>query len=258
VVPTAWRYHYQEFGGIYDAVAHSEDLKAENIIIGSGSSEVLHIAVDVLTSPTRPLIAVTPTYEGPVELTRTLGRPVILTKLRPDYTADPKALVEEAAKARGGLIYLCNPNNPTSAITTRKELDWLVTNLPPNTTLLLDEAYIHFGDSPELGSGLQYVRQGKDVGVTRTFSKIYGMAGRRGGFAAAHPALIERLRPLVMNVISIVGARAAVAALKESKTMVPERRTALAHTRQDVCAWLRERDLKFIEPQANFMMIDVR
>jgi len=258
VVPTAWRYHYQEFGDIYNAVAGSEDLKAENIIIGSGSSEVLHIAVDVMTSPTRPLITVTPTYEGPVELARNLGHPVVLTKLRPDYTADPKALIEEAVKARGGLIYICNPNNPTSAITTRKELDWMVANLPPNTTLLIDEAYIHFGDSPELSSALPYVRQGKDVIVTRTFSKIYGMAGLRVGFAAARPDLTEKLRPLVMNVISIVGARAAVAALKESKTLVPERRAALAHTRQDVCAWLRERELKIIEPQANFMMIDVR
>jgi len=258
VAPTAWRYHYQEFGGIYEAMARSEDLKPENIIIGSGSSEVLHIAVDVLTSPTRPLITVTPTYEGPVELARTLGHPVILTKLRPDYTADPKALIDEAVKARGGLIYMCNPNNPTSAITTRKELDWIVANLPPNTTLLLDEAYVHFGDSPELASGLPYVRQGKDVIVTRTFSKIYGMAGLRVGFAAARPELTDKLRPLVMNVISIVGARAAVAALKDSKMLVPERRAALASTRRDVCSWLRERELKFIEPQANFMMIDVR
>ncbi len=258
VVPTAWRYHYQEFAGIYDAMARSEDLKTENIIVGSGSSEVLHIAVDVLTSPARPLITVTPTYEGPVELARTLGRPVALTKLRADYTADPKALIDEAAKAGGGLIYLCNPNNPTSAITTRKELDWIVANLPPNTTLLLDEAYIHFGDSPELASGLPYVRQGKDVIVTRTFSKIYGMAGLRVGFAAARPELVARLRPLVMNVISIVSARAAVAALRESKTLVPERRAALANTRKDVCAWLSERQLKFIAPQANFLMIDVR
>jgi histidinol-phosphate/aromatic aminotransferase/cobyric acid decarboxylase-like protein len=134
----------------------------------------------------------------------------------------------------------------------------MVANLPLDTTLLIDEAYIHFGDSPDLVSGLPYVRQGKDVIVTRTFSKIYGMAGLRVGFAAARPDLTEKLRPLVMNVISIVGARAVVAALKESKTMVPERRAALAHTRKDLCGWLRDRELKFIEPQANFMMIDVR
>ena len=74
---------------------------------------MLHTAVDAFTSPTRPLISVTPAYEGPIELARALGRPVVLTKLREDYTADVKKLAEEADKAKGGVIYLCNPNNPT-------------------------------------------------------------------------------------------------------------------------------------------------
>jgi histidinol-phosphate aminotransferase len=257
VCPTAWRYHYQEFGGLYAAMARAEELNPDQIVVGAGSTEGLHIAVDVFTSPTRPLIAPSPTYEGPVELARTLGHPVVLTKMRPDYTADPKALIEEAGKVNGSLIYICNPNNPTSSITTKKELDWMVANLPPNTTLLIDEAYIHFGETPELASGLPYVRQGKDVIVTRTFSKIYGMAGLRVGFAAAKPEIMARLTPLRMNVISIVSARAVVAALKESKTIVPERRAALARTRRELCTWLGERNLKFIQPHANFMMIDV-
>ena len=258
VAPTAWRYHYQEFGDLYAAMGRAEELTPEQIIVGSGSSEVLHMAVDAFTSPTRPLITVTPTYEGPVELARTLGHPVVLTKLRPDYTADPKALIEEAGKASGGLIYICNPNNPTSAITTRKELDWMVSNLPANTTLLIDEAYIHFGESPELASGLPYVHQGKDVIVTRTFSKIYGMAGLRVGWAAAKPDIIARLSPLRMNVISIVSARAVVAALKDAKSLVPERRANLARTRRELTGWLKQREVSFIEPHANFVMIDVR
>jgi histidinol-phosphate aminotransferase len=256
VTPTAWRYHYQEFGGIYAAMAKAEELTPDQIIVGCGSSESLHIVVDMFTSPTRPLITVAPTYEGPVELARTLGRPVVLTKLRPDYTADVQKLVEEAGKARGGLIYICNPNNPTSAITTKKDLAWMVANLPANTTLLVDEAYIHFGDSPDLESALPYVRQGKDVIVTRTFSKIYGMAGLRVGFAAARPDIIAKLQPLRLNVISIVSARAVTAALADKQNIVGPRRTALARTRGDLCAWLRERGLKFIEPQANFIMID--
>ena len=72
-------------------------------------------------------------------------------------------------------------------------MDWLVANLPANTTLLVDEAYIHFVESPDVKSAIPYVRQGKDVIVARTFSKIYGMAGLRVGFAAAKPAIIEKL-----------------------------------------------------------------
>jgi histidinol-phosphate aminotransferase len=257
VLPTSGRYHYQEFHDIYNVIAKSEDLTAGQIVTGCGSSEVLHTAVDAFTSPTRPLISVSPAYEGPIELARALGRPVVLTKLREDYTADVHKLAEEADKAHGGLIYLCNPNNPTSAITTSKEIDWLVANLPANTTLMVDEAYIHFGETPDLKTALPYVRQGKDVIVTRTYSKIYGMAGLRVGFAAARPDIIERLTPLRMNVISIVSARAVTAALGDRENIIRDRRATLARTRRELCAWLRERNVKFIEPHANFMMIDV-
>jgi len=255
-LPSAWRYHYQEFRGIYEAIAKSEDLSPDQVLVGAGSSEVLHIAVDSLTSATRPLITVTPTYEGPVELARALGRKVILTKLRPDYSADVRQLVEEADRAHGGLIYICNPNNPTSSITTRQDLDWLVSNLPAQTTLLVDEAYIHFGVSPDLASALPYVRQGKDVIVTRTFSKIYGMAGMRVGFAAGRADWVTRMAPLRNNVVSIVSAKGVVAALADRKAIVSERQAAMDRTRRELCGWLKERKLAYIEPHANFIMID--
>ena len=256
VIPTSNRYHYQEFQNIYGTIAKSEELQPEQLMIGAGSSEGLHLVVDMFTSPTRPLISVAPAYEGPIEAARTMGRPVILTKLREDYSADVRKIAEEADKTHGGLIYLCNPNNPTSAITARKDLDWLVSNLPKNTTLLVDEAYIHFGDSPELESALPYVRQGKDVIVTRTYSKIYGMAGLRVGFVAARPDLIENIAPRRLNVISIVSARAVVAALGDQQNMLRERRAMLAKTRRELCGWLTEQKLKFIPAQANFIMID--
>jgi histidinol-phosphate aminotransferase len=257
VLPTSNRYHYNEFGGIYAAIAKSEDLATEQIITGCGSSEVLHTAVDAFTGPDRPLISVTPAYEGPIDTARALGRPVVLTKLREDYTADVHKLAEAAEKAHGGLIYLCNPNNPTSAVTTAKDVDWLVNNLPANTILLVDEAYIHFVERPDVESALPYVKQGKNVIVARTFSKIYGMAGLRVGFAAAKPEYIARLQPLRMNVISIVSARAVVAALGERQKFLPERKAALGKTRRETCAWLRELNVKFIDPNANFMMVDV-
>jgi histidinol-phosphate aminotransferase len=258
VLPSAGRYHYQEFGDFYAAVAGSEDLSPDQILIGSGSSEVLHAAVDAFTSPTRPLIATVPTYEGPIDLTeRGLGRKVVRVPLTARYTADVKTLVEEAEKARGGLIYLCNPNNPTSSVTPKAGIAWLINHLPPDTVALIDEAYIHFGDTPELESALTYVRQSKNVVVTRTFSKIYGMAGLRAGFACAKPELIKKMEPFRNNVISIVTVHAVQAALAESRTLVPERRATLIKTRIELCNWLREHKLPYIEPQANFIMIDV-
>jgi histidinol-phosphate aminotransferase len=255
-LPTSGRYHYNEFADIYSAIAKSEGLTTEQIITGCGSTEALHTCVDLYTSATRPLITVTPSYEAPIDLARAFGRPVILTKLREDYTADVKKLAEEAARARGGFIYLCNPNNPTSATTSAQDIDWLVSNLPANTTLMVDEAYLHFVETPTVKTALPYVKQGKDVIVARTFSKIYGMAGLRVGFAAARPDIIERLTPLRMNVIPIVSARAVTAALQNQDSLIRERRAMLAKTRRELCGWLRERSLKFIEPHANFIMID--
>lgn len=258
VLPEGGRYHYQEFGEFYATLARSEDLAPEQILVGAGSSEVLHAAIDAFTSPTRPLITVEPTYEGPVDIAaRGLGRTVLRTRLEPPYVPDVKKLVEEAGKSGGGMIYLCNPNNPTSTVAPKKDVAWMIDNLPPNTVVVIDEAYSHFADSPDFESALGYVRQGKNVVVTRTFSKIYGMAGLRAGFACAPPELIAKMAPFRNNVISIVTVRAVLAALAESKTLLPERRTKLIRIRRELCAWLRDRGVPYIEPQANFMMIDV-
>jgi histidinol-phosphate/aromatic aminotransferase/cobyric acid decarboxylase-like protein len=256
VLPLSWQYHYQEVGSFYAALARSEDLQPENILAGSGSSEILHAAVCAFTAADRPLIAMYPTFEGPLELARALGRPVVLAPLAADYGADVRKLAEEASNARGGLIYICNPNNPTSAITRKGDIAWLIENLPLNTVALIDEAYLHFDDSPNLESALPYVRQGRPVVVARTFSKIYGMAGLRAGFACAPPELIGRMGPFRMNVLSIVAMRAVLAALAEARTLVPERRAANARVRGQLCAWLRERKVPYIEPHANFVMID--
>ncbi len=257
VLPSAWRYHYQEFRDFYDQLARSEDLSADRILVGAGSSEVLHAAVEAFTAPDRPFVCIHPTYEGPTEVARALGRTVIRVPLASNYGADVHKLAEAAEQSKAGVVYLCNPNNPTSAVTPKAEIAWLVNNLPAETILLIDEAYIHFGETPELETALVHVRQERNVVVTRTFSKIYGMAGLRAGFACARPDLIARLAPFRNNVISIVTVRAVLAAIAENQTLVPERRAALARTRRNLCAWLRERNVGYIPPNANFMMIDV-
>jgi histidinol-phosphate aminotransferase len=258
VLPSTFRYHYSEFGDFYAAVARSEGLQASQVLVGAGSSEIIHAAIDVYTSPTRPLIASDPVFELPAALATALGHPVVRIPLTPQYGANVKQLAAEAEKAGGGLIYICNPNNPTSSITPGNNLDWLAANLPPNTFLLLDEAYIHFAEPSEIASGIPHVHQGRNVIVARTFSKIYGMAGLRVGFGCARPDIIRSMTPFRDMVISIVGARAAQAALAESATLIPQRRAKLAGIRRDLCAWLRENGLGYIEPHANFVMIDVK
>jgi histidinol-phosphate aminotransferase len=256
VLGLSGRYHYQEFPEFYGVVARSEQLEANQVLVGSGSSEILHTAIDAFTSPTRPLILSEPTYEFPGEVVRAAGHPVVGVPLRKDYSADVKRIAEEAAKAKGGLIYLCNPNNPTSSITSKDDVAWLTSNLPAGVVLMVDEAYIHFSDSPKLESAMRFVRDGKDVVVTRTFSKIYGMAGLRVGFGCAKPDLIAKMAPYRNNVISYISAKATVAALRDT-ALLPQRKKQMAATRGELCEWLTNKNLKFIEPHANFMMIEV-
>src|ERR1700722_11927065 len=256
VIGSSNRYHYQEFPAFYSTLAASQGLTADQILVGAGSSELLHAAVETFTSPTIPFITPIPTYEAAPELAKYKGHLVIETPLNSKMGPDVRRLAAEADKAGGGLIYICNPNNPTSAITTSDDIAWLMANLPKNTYVLVDEAYLHYATSPEVSSAFQYVKEGKNVIVARTFSKIYGMAGLRVGYAAAPPELIKRMEPYRNNVISIVSVRAGLAALGLGPKMLEERKAKIVHTRNELCAWLSGKKIDFIPPQANFIMIE--
>ena len=250
------RYHYQEFPEFYNAVARADQFTSDQMLVGAGSTEILHMALEAFTSPTKPLIVIDPTFEFPAEVAKAAGHPVISVPLRKDYAADVKRIAAEADKAKGGLIYICNPNNPTASLTPKEDVAWLVANLPAGVVLLMDEAYFHFADSPKAESALRYVREGKNVLVARTFSKIYGMAGLRIGTGYAKPELIHQMAPYRNNVISYVSARGVLGALAETN-IVQVRREKMSTARTALCTWLKENKLNYIEPQANFMMIDV-
>ena len=251
------RYHDEAMDQFAGVLAANDQVKPEQLLLGCGSSEILHCAVDAFTSPTLPLITTLPSYELPVDLANAQGHPVLKLPMTPDWAADVRRMAEEAAKAKGGLIYIVNPNNPTSSITKKEDIAWLVANLPDNTIALIDEAYIHFSTHESLASALPYVRQGKNVVVARTFSKIYGMAGLRVGYAAARADLIAKMAVFRNNTIPVPAVFAAQAALG-LPTLVPERREKLARVRTGLCSWLDARGIRFIPPHANFVMIDVK
>jgi histidinol-phosphate aminotransferase len=258
VVNECNRYHYEEFGSFSSGLAVRLNLEANNILVGAGSSEVLHCAIEAFVTPRRPLITGWPTFEAGPELTAAKGYGLVKIPLTNEQSFDVEKLAHDAGRAGGGLIYICNPNNPTSSITRKEHIRWLAENLPSETYLLVDEAYIHFTDSPDVESALGFVQNGKNVIVLRTFSKIYGMAGLRVGFAAARPDLIARMMPYRNNVISIVGVRAVLAALDLGDKFIGERRATIANTRCGLVEWCRKKQLKYIEPYANFMMIDTQ
>ncbi len=257
-IAQAGRYNHRAFPALHDALARSTGVAAGEVIPGAGSTEILHCAIDAFTSAGRPLITAWPTWEMTRDVAEAGGRRVVKVPLTAKWSADVERMAAEARKASGGVVHLGNPNNPTSSVTPKKEMRWLVENLPPDTVLLIDEAYIHFADSPDVESGLAFVREGKSAIVTRTFSKLYGMAGMRVGFGCARADLVKRMQPFRNNVIGILGARAAMAALEAGETLVAARRTRRNRVRSEVCRWLDRRGFRYIPPQGNFVLIDIR
>ncbi len=160
-----------------------------------------------------------------------------------------------AAKAPPtGLLYVCSPNNPTGTITRRDDVAWLLENKPPETIMLLDEAYIHFCDEP---GGADLVEAAKDVVVLRTFSKIYGMAGLRAGFAMARPDLLERMNGFKSGAMPAT-AMAAARAMLEDPELVPARKSQNRKRREALMRFLDEEGFAHTPSVSSKVMVDAR
>jgi histidinol-phosphate aminotransferase len=254
----AGRYNHRAFPALHEALAHLAGVKTEQVMPGAGSTEVLHCALDAFTSASKPLITAWPTWEMARDVVEAAGRRVIKVPLSKQWSADVERMAHEAKQAGGGVIHLGNPNNPTSSVTPKSESRWLAEHLPPSTVLLVDEAYIQFANPAEVETAVAYVREGRSVIATRTFSKLYGMAGVRVGYGCGPAELLKQMQPFRNNVISILGARAAMAAAQLGEEFVRARRAARNRIRAELCGWLERKGFRFIPPQANFVLIDIQ
>jgi histidinol-phosphate aminotransferase len=158
-----------------------------------------------------------------------------------------------AASADAGLIYVCNPNNPTGTLTPRADIEWLLENKPKGAILMLDEAYIHIAGAPMCSD---LVAKDKDIIILRTFSKIYGMAGLRAGAAFGRPDLLSKITPYSAGALPVTGMAAATASLK-SKKLIPERRKIIGDVREDVLSFLEKNKFKYVPSVSNKFMVDV-
>jgi histidinol-phosphate/aromatic aminotransferase/cobyric acid decarboxylase-like protein len=204
------------------------------------------------TSPTKPFVAGDPGYEAGGRAAQFIGAKTILVPLRKDYSHDVKAMA--AASPDAGLIYICNPNNPTGTLTSQEDIRWLVENKPKGAVVMIDEAYTHLSTAP-FNSDL--VAADKDVIILRTFSKIYGMAGLRAGAAFARPDLQAKISGFSQTMMPITGMAAASASL-EAKYLVPERRKAIAGVRENVFEFLEKNKFTYVPSVSNCFMIDVK
>ena len=233
-------------------LAEQEGLKPSYVQPYAGSSAPLHQAVLAFTSPTRPFVTADPGYEAGERAAQFIGAKVIRVPLTSTYAHDVKKMAAAAPDA--GLIYVCNPNNPTGTLTPRAEIEWLLANKPAGSVLLLDEAYIHIAGAPMCSD---LVAQDKDIVILRTFSKIYGMAGLRAGAALGRPDLLKKIVSFSSGALPTTGMAGATASLK-SKTLVPERRKIIGDVRADVLAFMDKHKFKYVPSVSNKFMVDVK
>jgi histidinol-phosphate aminotransferase len=256
IVPRGGRYLMPLEDEPAEIFAKQEGLNPESVMSFAGSSEPLHYTVLAFTSKDRPLVVADPGYEAPMWAAKSNGAPVIKVPLcdpKGDACHDIKAML--AASSSPGVIYICNPNNPTGTCTPRKDIEYAVAHAPKDTVLMIDEAYVHLCDEPR---SLDFVRDGKNVIVLRTFSKLYGMAGIRMGFAVGRPDLLQKMSAFGgMNALPITAVAAAKASLLETD-LVPSRKKKIAEIRTESIAWLKSQGYAVTPSESNCFMLDVR
>ena len=252
IIPNGGRYAPPLYFDLMKLYAEQMGVPVDHVMVYDGSSAPLHYTVLSFVSPTRSFVSGNPTYEAGQRAAEIAKAPIHAVPLTKDYAHDVRAMAK--ADPNAGLIYICNPNNPTGTITSKQDIDWLVANKPANAVVLIDEAYIHLSDAT---SAIDHVKAGKDVVILRTFSKIYGMAGIRCGFAIGRPDLLKKLEDYGQSPMPITGMIAAQASLMDSQ-LVPTRKKLIADTRNNTFAWLTANNYSFIPSQSNCFMIDVK
>jgi histidinol-phosphate aminotransferase len=253
LVQKGGRYMYELTWELRDTLAAVEGVKPDYVRPFAGSSAPLHQAVLAFCSPQKSYVVADPGYEAGAKAAQFIGAKAINVPLTKDYAHDVKAMAK--ADPNAGLIYLCNPNNPTGTLTSREHIEWLLANKPAGSVLMVDEAYIHLAEAATPSTDL--AAKGKDIIVLRTFSKLYGMAGLRAGAAIGRPDLLDKLSSYSAGALPITAVAGATASLKV-KGLVPQRRKIIQDVREDVFAFLDKHNFHYVPSVSNKFMVDVK
>jgi histidinol-phosphate aminotransferase len=252
----ACRYPDEAARLLSEKLATLNSVNANQILLGDGSGEILKLCAETFTGAQRgKLVAGDPTFEAILQHATVNGAEVVKVPLTDAFAHD---LTKMGAVANAALVYICNPNNPTASITPKNELVDFISKTSPQTMILVDEAYFHYADSPDYDTVIPLIKDHPNLIVARTFSKIYGMAGLRCGYAVAQPETIAQLRPhQSWDSVNIMAVAAAGASLSDADQVTNGRRLN-QETRTFVTTQLDAMDYKYIPSQANFVMIDVK
>jgi histidinol-phosphate aminotransferase len=252
----AWRYPDEAEDRLREAIAAETGVEPAQVLLGNGSSQILQLAAHSLCGPGTRLVMADPTFESIGGYAEQAGAAVARVPLAAGWAHDLDAM--RRAAGEHAVVYLCNPNNPTAGTTPPAAVAAFLESLPPGVFVVADEAYHHYAEgAPEYRSVVPLLPRHANLVVLRTFSKIYGMAGLRCGYALARPELVERLRQRQpwdsVNAVALAAARACLG----EKRHVEAGRARNQATRAWVSAELERQGLRVLPSLANFFMVDL-
>jgi histidinol-phosphate aminotransferase len=252
----AARYPDTEADELVAALAAANGVPTDAIALGAGSSQLLHGAANAWSSPGARAVVAQPTFEALGRYAEARGAEVVRVPLAAGYRHDLAAMA--AAAGERALLYLCNPNNPTATVTPAAEIRALLERLPPTVVVLLDEAYHEYAlGEPGYESAVPWLARCPNLVVTRTFSKVYGLAGLRCGYALACPERIAELRRrLPWDSLSLAALVAATAALADT-AFVERSRAANRECRATAARGLAALGAEVAPSAANFLFADL-
>ena len=253
------RYPVRSEDDLVVAICKVHGVKPENVLLGCGSGELLRAAVRGFTSPSAGLVAPNPTFEAPANFAKFIGSPVVAPQVDQQLRLDLDAMI---AGAKGsGRVYFCNPNNPTATVHGKAAVNGFVEQMArvaPDATILIDEAYHEYVDDSSYASAVPLAMANPRVFVTRTFSKVFGMAGLRVGYAIGQKGTLAHLAPWLLgsnvNQLALVAATTAIADAKHIALEQRRNRETRAFTR----AFFERAGYTVLSSEANFMMVDIR
>jgi histidinol-phosphate/aromatic aminotransferase/cobyric acid decarboxylase-like protein len=249
------RYGYPD-GDILEKIAEHHGVGTDHVMINAGSGETLRAAGLAFLRHEEKVVGVSPTYLTVYQVASGIDADVIARPLLPDHTQDIDDLIAVTNRNYRdvGMVYIVNPNNPTGVVVPDDDIRRLLDGIPEDIPVLIDEAYHHFVEDPRYASAIPYIKEGRKVLVTRTFSKIYGMAGLRLGYGIAPPDMIDQMRGYATGSVNALVKWGGVAALQDHESERWVRETTVALRNQTVSE-LQGQGFKVLPSETNFFMV---
>lgn len=241
------------------AIAAHHNVAVESVILGCGSTELLMMLTEAFTSPTRGLVTIAPSFETTVDTAKRMSTPIVAVSIDQSLRADLDGML--AASGDAGLIYICNPNNPTGTLNSFSDVKQFINQVAsrsPEARIVVDEAYFEYVEDPSYGTAIPIALENPRVIVTRTFSKVHGMAGLRAGYAIAAAPTIATLKPYRIpsgvNALAAHAARTSLGLTSHVQKQIFLNREARSYAMDA----MQKLGYAVVPSQSNFFLTDIR